>query len=335
MNFSILIAEDDEFQRKYMINALTNEGFSAVGKENGEEALKTFSANPAKYRILLVDLRMPVMDGFELIRRIRNDYTEVYPYIFVVTSLDSEDDVLRALELGADEVLIKPVSPKRLYASVVSGLQKLKMLTLDVLIKSFVRLMNIRDKYTGNHAENVRLIATLLARVYCEEADINDNFVDEIGTAALLHDVGKILIPEEILRKPTSLTVQEYELVKTHTTNGSEILRESLATHPENTTIKTCYEVIRYHHEQWNGKGYPEGLSGEEIPISARIVKVADVFDALTSERYYRKAHSPEEALEIMKAQNDHFDPKIFEIFLEHQRFFASVVKSKVALIKD
>ncbi|HEY8541210.1 MAG TPA: HD domain-containing phosphohydrolase, partial [Pseudothermotoga sp.] len=139
-----------------------------------------------------------------------------------------------------------------------------------------------------------------------------------------------ILIPESILQKPAPLTKQEYETVKEHTIKGSQILHDSINLHPENDTLMTIYEVIRHHHENYDGTGYPDGLSGLQIPLSARIVKVADVFDALTSDRYYRKAYSPQEALQMMKINmQNHFDPMIFEIFVEHYKFFFSFASGK------
>lgn len=243
--------------------------------------------------------------------------------------MDSDDDVLKAFDLGADEVLIKPIGPKRLVATVLSSLNKLKMITFDVLVNSLVNMMSFRDKYTGNHARNVKLLSTLIARAYSEEFDLDEEFVENVGTAALLHDMGKILVPEQILQKPDKLSKQEFEIVKEHTTKGSAVLQQSLQLHPENDTLKTIYEVVRYHHENWDGTGYPDGLRGEEIPLSARIVRVADVFDALTSDRYYRKAYPPDQALEMMKSSEDHFDPQILKILIEHHRFFLSIARSK------
>lgn len=330
MNFSILVAEDDISYRNYFSNVLSQANLHAVVCGNGQEALQVFSQNPVRYRIILVDLLMPIMDGFELIKRIRNGFKDVYPYIFVITSLESEDDVLRAFDLGADEVLLKPISPRKLVTAVLSGMQKLKMITFDVLVKSLTTLMSLRDRYSGNHNKNVRLLSVLLARACAEKMDLDDKLIEDIGIGALLHDVGKILIPESILQKPAPLTKQEYETVKEHTIKGSQILHDSINLHPENDTLMTIYEVIRHHHENYDGTGYPDGLSGLQIPLSARIVKVADVFDALTSDRYYRKAYSPQEALQMMKINmQNHFDPMIFEMFVEHYKFFFSFASGK------
>lgn len=193
-------------------------------------------------------------------------------------------------------------------------------------------MIELRDKHTSDHVRNVSLFSTLLARAYIEEEEkaegLHDSFVEDLGIAALFHDVGKILIPESILQKPGPLTVEEYEIMKSHTTRGAEILKNALKTHPENHLLSLCYDVIRYHHEKWDGSGYPDGLKEEQIPLAARIVAIADVFDALTSNRHYRDAFSPEEALRIMQTEEkEHFDPDLFSIFLEYVQFFENIKK--------
>lgn len=327
---SVLIAEDDAYYRKYLEKSLLSAGFTARSCQDGLEAYHAFSSDPESYRILLVDLLMPNMDGFELIRQVRTNFKHLYPYIFVVTSLGDDEDVVRALQVGADEVLIKPISPKRLVASVTSGLQKLKLITFDVLMDSFVEMLDMRDRYTGRHSKNVQLLASLLAKLYAEQEDLtNVDFINGLSAGAVLHDIGKILIPEYILQKPDRLTSEEFETVKKHTIFGSQILVQSLMKHPENDVLKFAHEVIRSHHERWDGKGYPDGLKETEIPLVARIVKIADVFDALTSDRYYRKAYSPEDALKIMESDADAFDPEIFALFLEHRKFFMALERRK------
>lgn len=324
----ILIVDDFKMARDFYAYVLRSAGYDVLEAFDGTDSIEKLYRND-DIACIVTDINVPNMDGFQLIERVRKDFKDVYPYIFVITSLDSDDDVLKAFDLGTDEVLIKPIDPKRLVAAVLCSLNKLKMITFDMLVNFLVNMMNFRDKYTGNHAKDVKLLSTLIARAYSEEFDLDERFVENVSTAALLHDMGKILVPEQSLQKPDKLSKQEFEIVKENTTKGNAILQQSLQTHPENDTLKTIYEVVRHHHENRDGTGYPDGLKGEGIPLPARIVRVADVFDTLTSDRYYRKAYPPVQALEIMKSFENHSDPQILKILLEHHRFFLSIARSK------
>jgi len=327
----ILVVEDDEVFAKYVCETLSNAGYKAQWVNNGQEALDIFSEDEHVYRVLFVDLMMPKIDGFQLIQKIRSNFKNVYPYIVVLSSLSNDEAIVRAINLGADDFLVKPVSQQKLISYVKSAFRKLQLITLDVLIELPVKMIELRDKHTSDHVRNVSLFSTLLARAYVEEGkaqELHDSFVEDLGIAALFHDVGKILIPESILQKPGLLTAEEYEIMKSHTTRGSEILKSALKTHPENHLLSVCYDVVRYHHEKWDGSGYPDGLKGEQIPLAARIVAIADVFDALTSDRHYRDAFSSEEALKIMQTEEkEHFDPDLFSVFLEYVRFFENIKK--------
>lgn len=214
---SVLIAEDDAYYRKYLEKSLLSAKLTARSCRDGVEAYHAFSSDPASYRILLVDLLMPNMEGFELIRQIGTNFRHLYPYIFVVTSLEDDEDVVQALQVGADEVLIKPINPKRLAASVTSGLQKLKLITFDVLMDSFVEMLDMRDRYTKSHSKNVQLLASLLAKLYVEQEDLDSvDFINGLSAGAVLHYIGKMLILESILQKPDRLTSEEFEAVKKH-----------------------------------------------------------------------------------------------------------------------
>lgn len=329
-NLKVLLVDDEPTTLRVISRYL--EGYEVETAENGRVALEKFEEAPYVYRIVITDLLMPEMDGFDLIVALRNRLPYIYPYIIVLIVLSSrgeEEAVVRALELGADDFLEKPVSRKRLLAYLASGLRKLTWPALDVLLELPLKIIELQDGYTGKHIRDIRTLTFLLARAYAEQYGVDDpKFVERLKFASAFHDIGKIVIPTEILKKPGPYTPEERKIIESHTTYGASVLEDAVAHHPENEVLKTCYGVVLYHHERWDGSGYPFGLKGEEIPLSARIVAVADVFNALTSDRHYRSAYSLDEAFRIMEQEKERFDPRVFNILWEYCKFF-EVVKKK------
>ncbi|MBC7217957.1 MAG: response regulator [Candidatus Caldatribacterium sp.] len=297
---------------------------------NGREALGCFEENPHRYRIIITDLVMPEMDGFDLITAIRNRSPYVYPYIIVLSGHGEEEFVIKALRLGADNFLEKPVSAKKLAAYIASGLQKLTWLILDIFLELPSKILEFQDEYTGKHIRDTRIVAFLLAKAYSERYDVGDpSFPECIQVASAFHDIGKIVLPDSLLKKAGPYTPEERQAMERHTLYGARLLEEAVSRHPENKILRTCYEVALFHHERWDGSGYPYGLRGEEIPLSARIVAVADVFNALTSNRHYRPAYSLEEAFALLERERERYDPKVLSLLFEYQGFFGAMKKRR------
>lgn len=329
-DFRILLVDDEPIVLQLIGRYLEAWGYDVQNARNGKEALEIFEERPHAYRIVITDLNMPEMDGFEMITALRNRLPYVYPYIIVLSGYGEEESVIRALECGADDFLEKPVSAKKLSAYLHSALRKLTWSTLDVVMELPLKIIEIQDGHTGKHVRDIRILSFILARAYSERYEVGDpRFAERLRIASAFHDIGKIVIPTDLLRKSGSYTPEERKIVEDHTLYGANILEEAIVRHPENEILKTCYEVALYHHERFDGSGYPYGLQGEEIPLSARIVAVADVFNALTSVRHYRPAYSLDEAYTIMEEEKKRFDPKVLSILFEYRNFFRAVKESK------
>lgn len=323
-NLKVLLVDDEPAVLRVITRYL--EEYEVETANNGREALKKFEKAPYLYRAIITDLLMPKMSGFDFIAALRSRFPYVYPYIIVLSSRGEEEAVVRALELGADDFLEKPVSKKKLLAYLASGIRKLVWPMLDVFLELPLKIIELQDGYTSKHTRDIRTLAYLLARAYSEQHGVNDpQFAERLKFASAFHDIGKIVIPAELLKKPGPYTPEERKIVEKHTTYGATILEDVVARHPENEILKTCYEVVLYHHERWDGSGYPFGLKEEEIPLPARIVAVADVFNALTSDRHYRPAYSLNEAFQIMEREKKRFDPDVFSILREYRSFFEAV----------
>ncbi|MGC8778186.1 MAG: HD-GYP domain-containing protein [Candidatus Caldatribacteriaceae bacterium] len=323
-SLKVLLVDDEPATLQIVRRYLDDYEVHTTG--DGREALEKFEEDPYAYRIIVTDLFMPGMDGFDLIVALRNRFPYVYPYIIVLSARGEEEAIVRALELGADDFLEKPVSKKKLLAYFSSGLRKLTWSTLDVLLDLPLKFIELQDGYTGKHVRDVRILAFLLARAYSERYGVDDpRFAERLKLASAFHDIGKIVIPTDILKKPGPYTAEERKIIESHTTYGASVLEDAVVRHPENEILRTCYEVVLYHHERWDGSGYPFGLKGEEIPLSARIVAVADVFNALTSDRHYRSAYSLDRALEIMESERERFDPRVFSLLCEYRKLVGAV----------
>ncbi|WP_448517755.1 HD-GYP domain-containing protein [Pseudothermotoga sp.] len=199
-------------------------------------------------------------------------------------------------------------------------------------VQFITELIRLKDKALFEHLLNVKSYSTELAKLCVKEGIIDEGTAELVSFAAFFHDIGKVLISDEILHKPSKLTPEEFESMKLHTVLGAKLFEKSIKTNKENRLLTVLYRVIKYHHERFDGKGYPEGLQSDQIPIEARIVSVADVFDALTSSRSYRKAYTPSEAFSIMTSDEGHFDPQILDVFQKNfERIRDSTNRSKLA----
>ncbi len=332
-----ILVVDDELENLSLVEAiLLHLGHEVILANDGEDALAKVKQNPPN--VIFLDTFMPKLDGFEVTRQLKeNEITKTIPIVMMTTQVDVEDR-LKALEAGVDDFLTRPVDEAELRARVNSllkvrayndymrkyqkeldaevvkrtkdltkALEKLKTASLDTVYR-LARAAEYKDEDTGAHVQRMSHYSSAIAR----RMSLDDEFVENILWAAPMHDIGKIGIPDRVLQKPGKLDADEWEIMRQHTAIGAEILKDASA-----DFIKLAADIAISHHEKWDGSGYPQGLKGSDIPLAGRIVALADVFDALTSERPYKAPFPLEKALAIIKeGQGQHFDPQIADAFL-------------------
>ena len=317
----IIVVDDDPVQRMLLKMCLEGDGYEVYEAGDGTEAY-LFIAKNHDLRIVLTDLDMPVTNGFELIKKISDEETH-YTYIIVLTSQEEESSLVQAFSLGADDYLAKPVRPEELRLRVRGALRMLQQETREDLILAMAKLSEYRSEETGYHLERVQHYTRLLAvdlSEHCPEMGITSQFAEEISRVSPLHDIGKVAIADNILHKPGRLGEAEFEIMKTHTTIGGNILK-NIYEKSGMQYLKIAYEIASFHHEKYNGKGYPHGLKGEEIPIAARIMTLADIYDAMASKRCYKESFPHEKIKKIILSERgEHLDPLIVDSFLRQEK---------------
>ncbi len=327
----ILLVEDNEVERRLLRQLLAETGYKVIEAENGVKALELCEKD-SDIRIVITDLKMPIMDGYALIKAIRKKQLR-YKYILVVSGLTDKSDIIKALNLGANDYLTKPVHLEELKLRIQRARQLLRLESQDELIFSMARLSDYRSHETGMHLERTREYVLILGQYLAEqypETGLTNQLAGEISLVCPLHDIGKVAIPDAILGKPGPLTEEEFENMKEHSEIGGNLLSD-IYIKTGSQTMRLAFEIAMYHHERWDGNGYPAGLSGDGIPIAARIMALADVYDALTSDRVYKKAFSHQQAREIiLEGKNKHFDPRLVETFLALEEKFIQF-KEKLA----
>ena len=325
--YKILIADDDPAQRTLLNLCLSQGDYSVVEASNGSEAFEVLDREQ-DVRLVITDLDMPVMSGFDLIHKVRESDLH-YRYIIVLTSSEEKDSLVKALSLGADDYLAKPVMPEELRLRLESGIRLLRLEIQEDLILSMAKLAEYRSDETGYHLERVQHYTRTLARDLAQkhpQLGISGQMAEEFARVSPLHDIGKVAIPDDILHKPGKLTEAEFEIMKRHAEIGGQLLKDIHAK-SGSLYLKIGYEVAMYHHERYNGKGYPEGLKGEDIPVAARIVALADMYDAMTSERCYKEAFSHEKAKRIIiEERGEHLDPKMVDSFLAKEDVWLAII---------
>ena len=325
---NILIVDDDMISREILRNALEESGYTVIMAHNGAEALEIVETE--RIRLVITDWEMPEMSGVELCRRIRRRSHHGYVYLMLLTGRGKSKEIVEGMSAGADDFIVKPFNTPELLVRVRAGERILSLETRELLIFSLAKLAESRDPETGKHLERVqnysRLLAQELAGMPKYEGIVDDEFVHLVYQTSPLHDIGKVGIPDSILLKPGRYSDDEFELMKLHTTIGAETLDAALAQNPNARFLQVAREIAAAHHERYDGRGYPLGLSGEEIPLSARIVAVADVYDALTSKRVYKDAFAHHVARNIiLKDSGTHFDPDVVDAFLAVEAQFIEI----------
>lgn len=351
----ILIVDDAPANLELMSDLLRARGYEPRPAISGVTALAAAAVDPPD--LVLLDVDMPGMDGYEVCRRLKADERlQDIPIIFVSAVFTQAADKVKALSLGAVDYVTKPFQAEEVYARVETHLRLRGLLVeveeyshgLEVLVEQKVaeivsaqtatifalaKLAEYRDDDTGRHLERVaaycRILAGEMSRAPRFAAVFTPQYVENLSRAAPLHDIGKVGIPDAILLKPGKLTTEEFEDMKRHTTLGAETLASVHAQYPGNDFLKIGIEIALSHHEQWAGGGYPRGLVGEAIPVSARVVAVADVYDAVRSKRSYKPAMSHEAAREIvLESRGTHFDPAVVAAFAARADEFQEIRKA-------
>lgn len=324
--YQILVADDDPAQRMLLKMCLEQGGYSVMEAKNGTEAYEILDREQ-EVRLVITDLDMPVMNGFDLIRMVRNSDLR-YRYIIVLTSSEEKESLVRALSLGADDYIAKPVMVEELLLRIESGVRLLRLEIQEELILALAKLAEYRSDETGYHLERIQHYTRILARDLAGKypyLKISSQLAEEFARVSPLHDIGKVAIPDAILHKPGKLTAAEFEIMQTHTTIGGELLRE-IQSKSGSYYLQIASDVAMYHHEKYNGRGYPEGLAGEDIPVAARIVALADMYDAMTSQRCYKEPFSHEKTKNILiKERGEHLDPKMVDSFLEQEDVWLAI----------
>jgi putative two-component system response regulator len=304
----ILVVDDDVSNRVLMEEVLRSQDYEVITATNGVEGLEQVQRHSPD--VVLMDVMMPQMDGLEACRRIKaNPETQLTPVV-LVTALSASQDRLRGIEAGADDFLNKPYDPSELLARVRS-LVKLKARTdelerAEVVLFALARSIEAKDPYTSGHCERLANVSAGLG----QRIGLPDEQIVALRRGGIVHDIGKVAVPDSILLKRGPLSAEEWRVMREHPVVGERICAPL-------KSFRLVLPIIRSHHEKFDGSGYPDGLCGEEIPVTARIMQLADVFDALTTERPYKPAFPDREALDIMadEVAKGWWDARLFENF--------------------
>lgn len=350
----IMVVDDTPANLQVLVHMLGEKGYKVRPVPDGTLALKAIaSVHPD---LILLDINMPGLNGYQVCERLKADpETAGIPVIFL--SAHTETDVkVKAFTVGGVDYITKPFQIEEVLARVkthlymnelkeelkkhnenlqnmvneqVKEISELQMSTIFAMAK----LSEYRDIETGIHLERVRSYCRILGDRLREQGlfplTVNQRFVYLIHEASPLHDIGKVGVPDAVLLKPGRLTSEEFDIIKTHTTIGAQALEAVRKQYPHNEFLAMGIEIALSHHEKWNGGGYPNGLSGETIPLSARIMAIADVYDALTSKRVYKESMSHEKSIEIISAERgEQFDPQLVDAFIAVEKVIAAVRES-------
>lgn len=327
----ILIVDDSEMNRAILSEMLSEE-YEILEASNGKECMDIISDSRQRISLMLLDLVMPIMDGFEVLAAMNRSHLIENLPVIMISSEDNDSLIRRAYEQGVSDYINRPFDAKVVYRRVFNTIKLyakqrrlISMVTSEIMEKEKNNMMMVtilshivefRNGESGQHVINIRKITEHILETLCARTDrygLTPQKCAMIVTASAMHDVGKIAIDSEILNKPGRLTKEEFEIMKTHTTIGAQMLNE-LEVYRKEQMVQMAYDICRWHHERYDGKGYPDGLKGDEIPISAQVVSLADVYDALTSPRVYKPPFTHEKAIEmIMNGECGTFNPILLE----------------------
>ncbi|MGF1720838.1 two-component system response regulator [Vibrio kyushuensis] len=319
----VILVVDDIPDNIHTLSGILSDEFKIKAATSGKKAIQIANTSP-KPHLILLDIMMPEMDGYEVCRKLKsNPITADIPIIFVTAKAEIVDEQ-KGFEMGAVDYITKPISPPIVKARVQTHIalhnqnlelavkvkqrtEQLEQTRLEI-IQRLGRAAEYKDNETGMHV--IRM--SHYSRIIAEQLDVNQRWKELVFQASPMHDIGKIGIPDYVLGKPGKLDADEWDIMQKHVEIGGAIIGDS-----DSLLLQMAREIALYHHEKWDGSGYPHGAKGEDIPLSARIVAIADVFDALTSERPYKKAWSIEKTTALIQEEaGRHFDPNLVTVFL-------------------
>lgn len=330
----VLIVDDVELNR-FILKGILCADFDVVEAESGKQALDILKKESSNIAIVLLDIIMPEMDGFAVLSAMQKQGYINYIPVIIISTESTAQYVDKAYEMGATDFINKPYNPNVVLHRVLNTIKLFnRQQTLmeivteqvyekhryaDMMINILSTVMEMKNGESGLHILHINTITRILTENLLRMTDkytFSKSDIQLICVASSLHDIGKIAIPDEIINKPGKLTAEEFAIMKTHSEHGAKMI-ESLTEYKDERLIKFAYEICLYHHERYDGKGYPVGLKGDEIPIWAQIVSIADVFDALISERVYKAAYSPEKALDmIINGECGLFNPLLIQCLI-------------------
>lgn len=357
-NATIMIVDDMPDNLRLLRDILQEQGYRIMAFPRGDLALEAARKKPPD--LIFLDILMPGIDGYEMCTRLKTDPRLAEIPVLFISALNDPESKVRAFGLGGVDYVAKPFQPEEVLARTATHL-RLRALRdelrehnnrLEQQVQAQVReitqshlaishalseLMETRDFETPEHIARTRQYCALLARRlrddYRYALAVDDMFVDSIHQAAPMHDIGKFGIPESILLKPGKLSLEEFESIKSHTTIGALTLKKAAERQPDSGFLRMAVAIARWHHEKWDGTGYPDGLAGENIPLSARIMAVADVYDTLRSRRPYKPAFSHEESVRTMReASATHFDPRLVQAFEDVAPRFSDIYEQSAGM---
>ena len=322
----ILIVDDSEFNRD-MLKEILRETYNYLEAENGNQAIQIMGENPG-IDLMLLDINMPQMNGFEVLKWMNQSRCIDETPVIMISSEDAVDTMRKAYELGITDYITRPfdsvIVKKRVQNTLDLYMNQKHLINVvydqvyekeennNIMIRIMSNILGSRNSESREHILHIKTATEMMLRQLVKVTDaypLTEADIALITTASSLHDIGKIRIPEEILNKPGRLTDEEFQIMKTHSELGAAIIKD-MDFPQDHRLVHTAWEICRWHHERWDGKGYPDGLKGEEIPISAQVVSIVDVYDALTSERCYKKAFDHDTAIQmILDGQCGQFNP--------------------------
>lgn len=331
----ILIVDDSEMNRDLLVEILKNQ-YDIVEANNGAEAITILSQQRKDFSLLLLDIFMPEMDGFEVLTYINKYHWDDNLAVIMISADNSPSNIKRAYDLGAFDYISRPFDSTIVHRRISNTMLLYarqhyleKIITQQfheqeknnkLMISILSHIVEFRNGESGLHILRVNAITNLLLKKLIQQTDqyvLSETDIALISTASSLHDIGKISISSSILNKPDRLTNQEFEVIKTHPIIGAKMLQDLPAEQQESPLVSVAYEICRWHHERYDGSGYPDGLKGDEIPIAAQVVALADVYDALTTERCYKEAYSHNQALKmILRGECGAFNPILLQCLI-------------------
>lgn len=339
-SINILVVDDNEFNREVLMKRLSGEGYRVTTADNGELALGMLEVR--SFDLVMLDLLMPKIDGYEVLRRMKAHPEWRHIPVIVVTAVDNLDSAAQCIKMGAEDYLTKPFNSILLLARVSSSLERSKIheqasttprpdagidqnpgearLAHYSTVFTLAQLGEKRDHFRRDHLKRLQAYCAILCQHLRLNADyaaeLHKDFVEQLTAAVPLHNIGQICTPDGVIYKSDKLDKDERLILEKHPVDGTDALR-LIKVHSDNQFIHVALEMVAHHHERWDGKGYPDHLSGEDIPLAARIITVIDVYEALTTQRPHRNAMPHDQAIEIIRQSKEkRFDPDIVDAFI-------------------